>query len=189
MHDEMPDLSEFTLVTGNDDKIREFSRFGLTNLSSAKGEDIEEVDGTPEEVIVYKAIEAGAMRIVEDSVVLIDGEPMVDIRWKLADLGGLIGKRIDFEVRLGVNDGTSVHVFKGRTSGRIVEPRGDSGFGFDPFFEVDSIGMTLAELAGKGLKDSNSPRLAAVKQLLAWNADFSAEIGSVPSWKGPMQGF
>lgn len=189
MYDEKPELSDFTLVTGNEDKIREFSRFGLASLSFAKGEDIDEVDGTPDEVIVYKAIEAGAMRIVEDSVVLIDGEPMVDIRWKLAELDGLIGKRIDFEVRLGANDGTSVHVFKGRTSGRIVEPRGDGGFGFDMFFEVDGTGMTLAELASLGLKDSDSPRLAAVKQLLSWNADFSAEIGSVPSWKGPMQGF
>lgn len=187
MH-EMPDLTGFTLLTSNDDKIREFSRFGLSTLSFAKGQDIEEIDGTPNEVIVYKAIEAGAMCIVEDSVVLIDGEPMVDIRWRLANLGCVVGKLIDFEVRLGVNDGTHIHVFTGRTSGRIVEPRGEGGFGFDPFFEVDGTGMTLAELAGTGLKDANSPRRAAVDRLLSWDVDLSADIRSTPSWTGPMQG-
>jgi inosine/xanthosine triphosphate pyrophosphatase family protein len=185
---EMPDLAYFTLLTSNADKIREFSSFGLSNLTFAKGPDIEEVDGTPDEVIVYKAIAAGAKCIVEDSVVLVDGEPMVDIRWNLAELGSVVGKPIDFEVRLGVNDGSSIHVFKGKTSGRIVEPRGEGGFGFDPFFEVNGTGMTLAELAADGLKDVNSPRLEAIRQLLSWEADFSTELKSVSAWRGPMQG-
>lgn len=188
MPNEMPDLADFTLLTSNADKIREFSRFGLSNLTFAKGQDIEEVDGTPDEVIVYKAIAAGGMCIVEDSVVLIDGEPMVDIRWKRAELGALVGKPIDFEVRLGVNDGSAIHVFKGRVSGRIVEPRGEGGFGFDAFFEVDGIDMTLAELESNGLKDAHNPRLAAIKQLLSWEPDFSTDLTSVPTWRGPMQG-
>jgi XTP/dITP diphosphohydrolase len=128
------------------------------------------------------------MCIVEDSVVLIDGHPMVDIRWKLAELGSVVGKPIDFEVRLGVNDGSSIHVFKGKTSGRIVAPRGDGGFGFDSFFEVDDTGMTLAELAASGQKDANSPRMGAIKQLIVWDADFSTEMKAVPTWRGPMQG-
>lgn len=181
-------LSEFTLVTSNENKAQEFARFGLSEISFAKGEDIEEVDGTPDEVIVYKAIQAGAMRVVEDSVVLVDGDAMVDIRWKLSALGDLVGKPISFEVRLGANDGSDIHVFTGITHGRIVAPRGEGGFGFDPFFEVDGTGMTLAELAAVGRKDENSPRLEAVKRLLAWDADFTSEIGSMPRWTGPMQG-
>jgi inosine/xanthosine triphosphate pyrophosphatase family protein len=185
---QMPDLADFTLLTSNADKISEFSSFGLANLTSAKGQDIEEVDGTPDEVIVYKAIAAGAMCIVEDSVVLIDGEPMVDIRWRRSELGAFVGKAIDFDVRLGVNDGSSIHVFKGTVRGRIVEPRGEGGFGFDPFLEVDGTGMTLVELESNGLKDANNPRLTAVKQLLAWEVDFSTKLTSVPAWRGPMQG-
>jgi inosine/xanthosine triphosphate pyrophosphatase family protein len=188
MTSENPDLADFTLLTSNDDKIKEFYRFGLSNLTFAKGQDIEEVDGTPDEVIVYKAIAAGAMCIVEDSVVLIDGEPVVDIRWKRTEMRAWVGKPIDFEVRLGVNDGVSIHVFKGMVSGRIVEPRGEGGFGFDPFLEVDGTGMTLAELESSGLKDANNPRLTAINQLLAWEADFSTELTAVPAWRGPMQG-
>jgi inosine/xanthosine triphosphate pyrophosphatase family protein len=188
MQHEKPDLLGFTLFTSNEDKIKEFARFGLTGLTFAQGRDIEEIDGSPDEVIIYKAIDAGAMAIVEDSVVLVDGEPMVDIRWKLADLGSLVGKPIDFEVRFGVNDGTCIHVFKGRTAGSIVVPRGAGGFGFDPFFEVTGTGLTLAELAAKGVKDANSPRREAVGRLLAWQPDFSATILSTPAWNGPMQG-
>lgn len=188
MYADKPDLSHFTLLTSNADKIAEFSRFGLADILFAQGEDLDEVDGTPDEVIVYKAIAAGAMRIVEDSVVLIDGDPVVDIRWKLANLGGLLGKKIDFEVRLGVNDGTSVHVFKGIASGCIVEPRGSGGFGFDPFFEETETSMTFAELAEKGMKDVCSPRLEAVSRLLAWDVEFATSIASVPFWEGSMQG-
>jgi inosine triphosphate pyrophosphatase len=185
---EKPDLARYSLLTSNEDKIAEFRRFGLVEISIARGRDIEEIEGTPDEVIVYKSIAAGSMTVVEDSVVLIDGEPMVDIRWKLDGLGDVVGRPIDFEVRIGVNDGTSIHVFKGRTTGRIVAPRGIGGFGFDPFFEVNGTDMTLAELAVQGLKDNNSPRLDAVRRLIAWQVESSTEIASVPMWTGPMQG-
>jgi hypothetical protein len=45
---------------------------------------------------------------------------MVDIRCKLSGLGKVLERLIDVEVRLGLNIGTKVHVFVGKTSGRIV---------------------------------------------------------------------
>ena len=187
MSEATPYLSSFTLMTSNAEKLAEFARFGIAGLSFAEGPDIEEVDGTPDEVVVHKSIASGAMTIVEDSIVLIEGRPMVDIRWKLDELAHLVGMSIDFEVRLGVNDGTAVCVFLGRTSGRIVMPRGRDGFGFDPFFEVDDLGLTLAELASDGMKDASSPRFAAVRQLLCWQPEFTTSIAEVPVWRGPMQ--
>lgn len=50
----------------------------------------------------------------------------------------------------GADDGSSssgppVKLFEGVVRGRIVEPRGDGGFGYDPIFEHD--GTTMAEMS------------------------------------------
>lgn len=37
-------------------------------------------------------------------------------------------------------------LFEGTTAGRIVPPRGDSRFGWDPIFEVAEAGKTFAEM-------------------------------------------
>jgi XTP/dITP diphosphohydrolase len=44
--------------------------------------------------------------------------------------------------------GPPVALFEGRVYGRIVPPRGDGGFGYDPIFEpLDGDGRTFAELS------------------------------------------
>jgi XTP/dITP diphosphohydrolase len=43
--------------------------------------------------------------------------------------------------------GGSVQVVEGVCEGRIaLEPRGSHGFGFDPVFEIPTLGKTFAEL-------------------------------------------
>ena len=61
-----------------------------------------------------------------------------------------------------------VKLFEGRVRGRIVEPRGDGGFGYDPIFEHD--GTTLAEMSAAE-KNAVSHRGRA----LAKFAEFYAE--------------
>ena len=61
-----------------------------------------------------------------------------------------------------------VKLFEGRVRGRIVEPRGDGGFGYDPVFEHD--GSTLAEMSAAE-KNAVSHRGRA----LAKFAEFYAE--------------
>lgn len=40
-----------------------------------------------------------------------------------------------------------LETYRGEVTGRILEgPRGDGGFGYDPLFEVDGLGRTMAEL-------------------------------------------
>ncbi len=55
-------------------------------------------------------------------------------------------------------------LFLGRVAGRIIfEPRGDGGFGYDPFFLVDGYDRTMAELT-LAEKNSISHRAQAFRQ-------------------------
>jgi XTP/dITP diphosphohydrolase len=59
------------------------------------------------------------------------------------------------------------YFFEGVVEGRIVPPRGDMGFGYDPIFYYPPLGRTFGELES-GDKDHISHRHVAVKQFLAW---------------------
>ncbi len=60
-------------------------------------------------------------------------------------------------------DGKDIIVGEGVLKGKITEPRGENGFGFDPIFELES-GKTLAELSSEE-KNSLSARYLAAKNL------------------------
>jgi XTP/dITP diphosphohydrolase len=64
-------------------------------------------------------------------------------------------------------------LFEGRCTGTLAaEPRGTSGFGYDPAFLPDDVpdGRTMAELAPDE-KDAISHRGRAARRLLAWLGD------------------
>jgi len=62
-------------------------------------------------------------------------------------------------------DGLPVKLFYGSVRGRIVEPRGDGGFGYDPIFEHD--GRTLAEMS-PAEKNAISHRGRALAKFAEW---------------------
>jgi len=61
-----------------------------------------------------------------------------------------------------------VKLFAGATPGRIVEPRGDGGFGYDPIFEHD--GRTFAEMT-PAEKNAVSHRGRALGTFAEWFVD------------------
>ncbi len=61
-----------------------------------------------------------------------------------------------------------VKLFEGYVPGRIVAPRGDGGFGYDPIFEHD--GETFAEM-GAERKNAVSHRGRALEKFAEWYAD------------------
>jgi XTP/dITP diphosphohydrolase len=61
-----------------------------------------------------------------------------------------------------------VKLFQGAVPGRIVAPRGDGGFGYDPIFEHD--GETLAEMS-TAAKNAVSHRGRAFEKFAEWYAD------------------
>lgn len=58
-------------------------------------------------------------------------------------------------------------VFEGSANGSILDaPRGEGGFGYDPYFLSDDLGRTFAEVAGAE-KDAISHRGRALQKLIA----------------------
>jgi XTP/dITP diphosphohydrolase len=72
-----------------------------------------------------------------------------------------------FETAIALADADGIRVFRGRIDGRIVDPRGEGGFGYDPIFEVE--GRTLAELPleEKAIISHRGRALRALKEWLA----------------------
>ncbi len=63
--------------------------------------------------------------------------------------------------------GAIPHVFEGVCAGRILDqPKGDGGFGYDPYFLSDELGKTFGE-ASPAEKDSVSHRGRALRELVA----------------------
>ncbi len=90
--------------------------------------------------------------------------------WRLAEPED--DHRASFRVVLAYCDATTldrqpdgVQTFEGRVTGRLVAPRGDDGFGYDPIFEYD--GQTFAEMAARE-KNAVSHRGRALEKFAEW---------------------
>jgi XTP/dITP diphosphohydrolase len=70
-----------------------------------------------------------------------------------------------FTTAIAYADSEGVRVFTGTIDGRIVEPRGSGGFGYDPIFEWE--GKTLAEIP-LGVKSRMSHRARALTAFRDW---------------------
>ncbi|MFW5965840.1 MAG: non-canonical purine NTP pyrophosphatase, partial [Halodesulfurarchaeum sp.] len=83
--------------------------------------------------------------------------------WGLAE--SLDDRSASFRCAIGYADADGVEVFEGRVDGRLVAPRGEGGFGYDPIFEYE--GQTFAELP-MDEKNEVSHRARALSKLAAW---------------------
>lgn len=70
-----------------------------------------------------------------------------------------------FETGIAYADSNGVRVFVGKIEGKVVLPRGDRGFGYDPIFEVR--GRTLAEMSPEE-KNQVSHRSQGLLALRDW---------------------
>lgn len=181
-------MENLKLVSSNKNKLEEFKRFGLSNITIEVGRDLKEVDSDEETVIIYKALEAGKNRIVEDTSLSIENADVgVNVRWLLDNLKDYVGRKAIWKVYLGMNDGASIHLFKGEIEGVIVETDYLKGFGFDSLFKPLGSELTLYELEGKGLKDNFSARKNAIDNLCLSKTESSIAIKDLPKWEGSYQ--
>ncbi len=138
---------------------------------------------TLEEITRHKlelARTRGYQRLIVEDVSLgfdeLGNFPGPYIHWLLKAAGGRGLGAIAYALRdpaalarccVGFFDGEELHLLTGETRGRIlVEPRGESGFGWDAWFLPDGESKTYAEL-DPSRKDALSHRGRAYRQLRA----------------------
>ena len=168
------DKPTITFVTGNANKLREVQQilcgadgdllpYTITNQKI----DLPELQGEPADIAKEKcriAVEqlsdSNTLCIIEDTSLCfhaLNGLPGPYVKWFLDSVGhdGLNRMLVGFEdttayaqtiVALQDSD-DNIHVFEGRTEGKIVPARGDNAFGWDPIFEpLEGKGKTYAEM-------------------------------------------
>lgn len=177
---------ELVFVTGNAKKLEEViqilgDKFPCTLV--AKKIDLPEYQGEPDEISIQKCQEAARQVqgpvLVEDTCLCFNalgGLPGPYIKWFLEKLKpeGLHQLLAGFEDKSAYalctfafstgNASEPVRLFRGRTSGRIVVPRGCRDFGWDPCFQPDGYEQTYAEMP-KAEKNAISHRYRALREL------------------------
>jgi non-canonical purine NTP pyrophosphatase (RdgB/HAM1 family) len=175
-------MDEITLVTGNQNKVREAERILGRPLRSRKI-DLPEIQGLDvHEVLKAKAEEAWRRirrpLIVEDVSLELDalgGFPGPLIKWMLESVGAegiartgiaLGDPGVTARCALLYRDAERLLLAEGVVRGTLVlPPRGDGGFGWDPVVEVEGSGKTFSELPGEE-KDRHGHRGRAWRALL-----------------------
>ena len=186
----LPDMT-IRFVTGNEGKVLEAREY-----LEGVGESVEQVafDYTEIQSDSLAEIASHGAREAHDAV----GEPVVvdDTGLFVDALGGFPGPysayvedtvgvervwrlvepeethRARFRSVVAYADAGTTETFEGAVRGRIVAPRGDGGFGYDPIFEHD--GRTLAEMS-TAEKNAISHRGRALAKLADWLADEPTE--------------
>ncbi|MDP2908019.1 MAG: RdgB/HAM1 family non-canonical purine NTP pyrophosphatase [Nanoarchaeota archaeon] len=173
-------MNNIIFITGNENKLREAKQILGVEIVS-KNLDIKEIqDVDLEEVIkdklmhAYKLIKKPVM--VEDTGLFLNalnGFPGALIKQLLGRVGregivklleGFDDKNVVAKCAVGfTKDGKDLKVFIGEAEGLIVNPRGESGFGWDPIFQPKGYNKTFAEMSGEE-KNSISHRCKALKK-------------------------
>lgn len=175
------------LVSSNPKKLAEYANYGL-KLKLMTGDDLPEVCGTPDEIALYKAVSAGEGAVIEDTILVINGRPEIDIKWTLDILRQKIAKA-EWVVTLAHHAGNEVRLYRGVVAGDIrpgpVPPEGF--FGFDPWFVPTGQDLTVHDMTKMGRKGEFSPRRLAAELLSSGQPSRVVLINEIPPWKGEWQ--
>ena len=182
------------LLQGLDALLVPLDRVGLVEVPPESGESFQENARFKAE-FVARAV--GRLALADDSGLEVDalgGQPGVMSarfggpgktdadrnRLLLSKLEGIPPERrtARFRCVVAIADPNGLlSVVDGACEGRItLEPRGDYGFGYDPIFEVPSLGRTLAEV-GSDVKNRLSHRAKAIAKARTILEEFLACSG------------
>jgi|UniRef100_A0A7S4LLT3 XTP/dITP diphosphohydrolase len=174
----------YKINTSNENKFKEFQRMFAkcgANLEATKV-DLDEIDAAPELVVAHKATAVGEGVIVEDTQLDVEGADVgVNVRWLMDKLDQYEGRGATWTVLMGIRKGSNVEIFRGVVKGKIVKPRVDSNFGFDPIFQPEGRDKTLAE----DKPDDVNARWFAIENLV--KGKVYETKAPIEKWDGPWQ--
>jgi len=166
-------------ITGNKNKFKEVKAI-IPNVKQIDIElpEIQEIDA--KKIIKAKLLEAlnykKAEFIVEDTSLYLDclnGLPGPLIKWFMKTIGnnGLFNlvKKLgnpNAKAKTVIGYAKSPHeiyYFEGCIKGKIVSPKGKSGFGWDPIFQPEGFSKTFAELSQEEKNRISMRRIALNK--------------------------
>ncbi len=187
-------MIEIVLATANPHKVEEINAIanehGINFVQVVDGFEPEENGKTFEENSTIKAIAASKLMqsyaLADDTGLCVDalnGRPGLfsaryaptqkeKIEKLLNELKGFDKeeRKAEFVCSMTLTDkyGNVVYRTKGVCKGHIAfSPYGNGGFGYDPVFEVDGLGKTMAEFSLKE-KNTISHRAKALLPMLEW---------------------
>lgn len=172
-------MDNLIFVTGNKNKAKEAQEILKVPVSAFELE-LNEIQHLDVEVVVrQKALDAYNIiqqpLIVDDAGVYVDawkGFPGAFVKYIDQTCGlEVINKWLENEenkcvtvvAAVGYHDGVNVHTFRGEIKGNFVRPRGNLGWGFDPFFLPEGFDKTWGE-TGPEQKNEVSHRCNALKR-------------------------
>jgi non-canonical purine NTP pyrophosphatase (RdgB/HAM1 family) len=176
-------LNELVFVTSNENKVKEAQAIlGFSvEIASLEIDEIQTLD--VEDVARHKAQKAFEKvkkpLIVDDAGLYVEaweGFPGSFVKFVQKTAGlDVINKWLDTENNryvtvvsaIGYHDGNQVHTFRGEVHGEFVKPRGEHGWGFDPYFIPEGENQTWGELS-QTRKNETSHRKQALEKLKAF---------------------
>lgn len=187
----MINWNKIYLASSSQGKLREYKSFGL-NLNLKPMADLPEVQGTEEEVITYKSIQAGENLLVEDTSLQVEGVDVgVNIKWLLKEIKNnpnFEGRKATWVVNLGLVYEGNLFLVEAKTKGNISLLGADlPAFGFDGIFIPEGENDNLFNLDTQGLKNKYSPRKKAIDLFLGGKYSKVVPIADISPWTGPYQ--
>jgi len=172
-------MREIYFITGNENKLREAKAI-MPEIQGLNLDLLEIQDIDPYKIIKHKVEEAKKQVqekfIVEDVSFYLEatnGLPGPLIKWFLKTVGveGLVKIAKTYENHkaqarciIGYFDGKETKYFEGIVNGKITEPKGNNGFGFDVIFVPEGYDKTYSEMDEEE-KNKLSHRKLALEKL------------------------
>jgi len=172
-------------ITGNKHKLREAKEILQGHEVEGKALDLPELQSLDLDEIIMEKLAAAIPFTMSDKVALMVedtgfwiGEtglpgPFIKHFWKTIGRKGLVTfaqafgaehARAECHIGLLLPDSKPPQFFVGIVDGKLVPPRGESGFGFDPLFIPEGYDKTFAEMDAKE-KNAISHRRKALEAL------------------------
>ncbi len=172
-------------LTGNEHKLKEAQEILAEHEVEGKRLDLPELQSLDLDEIIMEKLAAAIPFTMDEKVALMVEDtgfwvgdtglpgPFIKHFWKTIGREGVVTfakafgaehARAECHVGLLLPDGKPPRFFIGAVDGRIVAPRGESGFGFDPLFIPEGQDRTFAEMSAAE-KNAISHRRKALKAL------------------------